>query len=209
MVLLDNKNSIKIIANYTDNFAQGYFVYDSKKSGSMTTSHLRFGPEVINAPYLIGENEADFIACHHTPHLGLINMLKFAKTGAVFLLNTTHGPDTAWDTFPRLVQQQIIDKKIRVFIIDGYDVAEKTGMGRRINTIMQTCFFAKAGILAEDKAIQLIKDYAKKTYAKKGDAVVQQNWDAIDASLAHLSEIKIPAQVTSTKELRSNSWKGF
>jgi pyruvate-ferredoxin/flavodoxin oxidoreductase len=198
-----NKNSIKIIANYTDNFAQGYFVYDSKKSGSMTTSHLRFGPEVINAPYLIGENEADFIACHHTPHLGLINMLKFAKTGAVFLLNTTHGPDTAWDAFPRLVQQQIIDKKIRVFIIDGYDVAEKTGMGRRINTIMQTCFFAKAGILAEDKAIQLIKDYAKKTYAKKGDAVVQQNWDAIDASLAHLSEIKIPAQVTSTKELRA------
>ena len=130
-------------------------------------------------------------------------MLKFAKTGAVFLLNTTHGPDTAWDTFPRLVQQQIIDKKIRVFVIDGYDVAEKTGMGRRINTIMQTCFFAKAGILAEDKAIQLIKDYAKKTYAKKGDTVVQQNWDAIDASLAHLSEIKIPAQVTSTKELRA------
>jgi pyruvate-ferredoxin/flavodoxin oxidoreductase len=135
-----NKNSIKIIANYTDNFAQGYFVYDSKKSGSMTTSHLRFGPEVINAPYLIGENEADFIACHHTPHLGLINMLKFAKTGAVFLLNTTHGPDTAWDTFPRLVQQQIIDKKIRVFVIDGYAVAEKTGMGRRLHNIAKSHF---------------------------------------------------------------------
>lgn len=198
-----NKNSIKIIGNNTDNYAQGYFVYDSKKSGSMTTSHLRFGSEKISAPYLIGENEADFIACHHTPHLGLINMLKNAKTGATFLLNTTHEVDTAWDTFPRLVQQQIIDKKLRVFIIDGYAVAEKTGMGRRINTIMQTCFFAKAGILPEDQAIQLIKDYAKKTYAKKGDAVVKQNWDAIDASLEFLYELKVPAKVTSTKELRA------
>ena len=198
-----NKNSIKIIGNNTDNYAQGYFVYDSKKSGSMTTSHLRFGPEKISAPYLIGENEADFIACHHTPHLGLINMLKNAKTGATFLLNTTHDVDSAWDTFPRLVQQQIIDKKIRVFVIDGYAVAEKTGMGRRINTIMQTCFFAKAGILPEDQAIQLIKDYAKKTYSKKGDAVVKQNWDAIDASLEFLYELKVPAEVTSTKELRA------
>ena len=198
-----NKNSIKIIANNTENFAQGYFVYDSKKSGSMTISHLRFGKEEINAPYLIGENEADFIACHHTPHLSLLNMLKNAKVGATFLLNTTHDAETAWDSFPRLVQQQVIDKKIRVYVIDGYAVADKTGMGRRINTIMQTCFFAKAGILPEDQAIQLIKDYAKKTYASKGDAVVQQNWDAIDASLAHLFEVKIPAEVTSQKELRA------
>lgn len=198
-----NKNSIKIIANNTENFAQGYFVYDSKKSGSMTISHLRFGKEEINAPYLIGENEADFIACHHTPHLSLLNMLKNAKVGATFLLNTTHDAETAWDSFPRLVQQQVIDKKIRVYVIDGYAVADKTGMGRRINTIMQTCFFAKAGILPEDQAIQLIKDYAKKTYASKGDAVVQQNWAAIDASLAHLFEVKIPAEVTSQKELRA------
>ncbi len=198
-----NKNTIKIIGNYTDNYAQGYFVYDSKKSGSMTTSHLRFGKEVIDAPYLIGEGEADFIACHHTPHLGLIDILKNAKPGAKFLLNTTHGPETAWDTFPRIVQKEIIDKKIKVFIIDAYAVAEKTDMGRRINTIMQTCFFAKAGILPETQAIQLIKDYAKKTYAKKGDAVVQKNWDAIDATLVHLQELKIPATVTSTRELRA------
>ncbi len=198
-----NKNSIKIIGNYTDNFAQGYFVYDSKKSGSMTTSHLRFGKELINAPYLIGENEADFVACHHTPHLGQIDMLKHAKPGAVFLLNTQHSEEAAWNTFPRPVQQQIIDKKIRVFVIDGYAVAEKTGMARRINTIMQTCFFAEAGILPKDKAIELIKEYAKKTYSKKGDAVVQQNWDAIDATLSHLKELKIPANVTSTQELRA------
>jgi len=199
-----NKNSIKIIGNETDNYAQGYFVYDSKKSGSMTTSHLRFGKSVIDAPYLIGENEADFVACHHTPHLGLINMLKYAKKGATFLLNTAHPADKAWDTFPRIVQEEIIKKGLKVYVIDAYDVAAKTGMGRRINTVMQTCFFSKLGnVLPADKAIELIKLYAKKTYSKKGEEVVKKNWEAIDASLAHLHEVNIPSKVTSTKELRA------
>lgn len=199
-----NKNSIKIIGNETENYAQGYFVYDSKKSGSMTTSHLRFGKELINAPYLIGENEADFVACHHTPHLGLIDMLKYAKQGATFLLNTPHSAETVWETFPRIVQEAIIKKGIKVFVIDAYAVAAKTGMGRRINTVMQTCFFSKLGnVLDSDTAIKYIKKYAEKTYAKKGMEVVQKNWDAIDASLANLYEVKVPASVTSTKELRA------
>jgi len=199
-----NKNSIKIIGNETENYAQGYFVYDSKKSGSMTTSHLRFGKELINAPYLIGENEADFVACHHTPHLGLIDMLKYAKQGATFLLNTPHSAETVWETFPRIVQEAIIKKGIKVFVIDAYAVAAKTGMGRRINTVMQTCFFSKLGnVLDADTAIKYIKKYAEKTYAKKGMEVVQKNWDAIDASLANLYEVKVPASVTSTKELRA------
>lgn len=199
-----NKNSIKIIGNETDNYAQGYFVYDSKKSGSMTTSHLRFGKSHIDAPYLIGENEADFVACHHTPHLGLIDMLKFAKKGATFLLNTTHPADKAWDTFPRIVQEEIIKKQLKVYVIDAYDVAAKTGMGRRINTVMQTCFFSKLGnVLDSDTAIKYIKKYAEKTYAKKGMEVVQKNWAAIDESLANLFEVKVPAKATSTKELRA------
>ena len=198
-----NKNSIKIIGNYTDNYAQGYFVYDSKKSGSMTTSHLRFGKDLINAPYLIGENEADFVACHHTPHLGQIDMLKYAKPGATFLLNTPQPADKVWDSFPRIVQEAIIQKHLKVYVIDAYAVAASTGMGRRINTVMQTCFFSKLGnLLPPERAIELIKEYAKKTYSKKGEEVVKKNWDAIDASLAHLHEVEIPTEVTSTKELR-------
>ena len=199
-----NKNSIKIIGNETDNYAQGYFVYDSKKSGSMTTSHLRFGKSIIDAPYLIGENEADFVACHHTPHLESVNMLKYAKDGATFLVNTPHSADTVWDTFPRPVQEEIIKKHLKVYVIDAYAVAAKTGMGRRINTVMQTCFFSKLGnVLDAETAIKYIKKYAEKTYAKKGQEVVQKNWDAIDASLANLFEVKVPATVTSTKEFRA------
>ncbi len=199
-----NKNSIKIIGNETENCAQGYFVYDSKKSGSMTTSHLRFGKKNIDAPYLIGENEADFVACHHTPHLESVDMLKFAKNGATFLVNTPHSADTVWDTFPRPVQEAIINKQLKVFVIDAYAVAAKTGMGRRINTVMQTCFFSKLGnVLDAETAIKYIKKYAEKTYAKKGQEIVQKNWDAIDASLANLFEVKVPTAVSSTKEFRA------
>ena len=198
-----NKNSIKIIGNETDNYAQGYFVYDSKKSGSMTTSHLRFGKSIIDAPYLIGENEADFVACHHTPHLESVDMLKFAKDGATFLVNTPFSADKVWDTFPRPVQEAIISKHLKVYVIDAYAVAQKTGMGRRINTVMQTCFFSKLGnVLDSETAIKYIKKYAEKTYAKKGMEIVQKNWDAIDASLANLFEVQVPAKVTSTQEFR-------
>jgi pyruvate-ferredoxin/flavodoxin oxidoreductase len=197
-----NKNSIKIIGEYTDNFTQGYFVYDSKKSGSGTTSHLRFGKEPIHAPYLIELNQADFVACHHTPHLDQINMLRYAKPSAVFLLNTQAAADEAWASFPKEVQTQIIEKKLKVHVIDGYKVAHETGMGRRINTIMQTCFFAISGILPTDEAIGYIKDSIKKSYLKKGEDVVKQNWDAVDKTLANLHEVKIPDSVTATKTFR-------
>jgi len=197
-----NKNSIKIIGEYTENYTQGYFVYDSKKSGSGTTSHLRFGSEPIHAPYLIEPNQADFIACHHTPHLYQINMLRYAKPGAVFLINTQHSADTAWNFFPKEVQKQIIDKKLKVYVIDGYKVAQDTGMGRRINTIMQTCFFAISGILPKDEAIDHIKDSIKKSYMKKGEDVVKKNWEAVDHTLAHLSEVKIPGSVSATSGFR-------
>jgi len=197
-----NKNSIKIIGEYTENYTQGYFVYDSKKSGSGTTSHLRFGSEPIHAPYLIEPNQADFIACHHTPHLHQVNMLRYAKPGAVFLINTQHGADKAWDTFPKEVQKQIIDKKLKVYVIDGYKVAHDTGMGRRINTIMQTCFFAISGILPKEEAINHIKDSIKKSYLKKGEEVVKKNWEAVDHTLAHLSEVKVPGSVSATSGFR-------
>ena len=197
-----NKNTIKIIGEYTDNYTQGYFVYDSKKSGSGTTSHLRFGKDPINAPYLIELNQADFVACHHTPHLDQINMLRFAKPGAVFLLNTQASEGEAWSTFPKEVQAAIIEKKLKVYVIDGYKVAHDTGMGRRINTIMQTCFFAISGILPKDEAIDHIKDSIKKTYFKKGEEVVKKNWEAVDKTLANLHEIKIPSSVSATKTFR-------
>jgi len=197
-----NKNTIKIIGEYTDNYTQGYFVYDSKKSGSGTTSHLRFGKDPINAPYLIELNQADFVACHHTPHLDQINMLRFAKSGAVFLLNTQASEGEAWNTFPKEVQAAIIEKKLKVYVIDGYKVAHDTGMGRRINTIMQTCFFAISGILPKDEAIDHIKDSIKKTYFKKGEEVVKKNWEAVDKTLANLHEVKIPGSVSATKTFR-------
>ncbi|MDR2732077.1 MAG: pyruvate:ferredoxin (flavodoxin) oxidoreductase [Fibromonadaceae bacterium] len=197
-----NKNSIKIIGDYTDNYTQGYFVYDSKKSGSGTTSHLRFGSDPIHAPYLIELNQADFVACHHTPHLDQINMLRYAKPGAVFLLNTQASAEEAWSTFPKEVQKEIIGKKLRVYVIDGYKVAHDTGMGRRINTIMQTCFFAISGILPKDEAINHIKDSIKKSYLKKGEEVVKKNWEAVDHTLTHLSEVKIPGEVTASKTFR-------
>lgn len=193
-----NKNSIKIIGDETPNYAQGYFNYDSKKSGTITDSHLRFGPKPIKAPYLIVQGEADFVACHQFTFLEQIDMLKYARKGSVFLLNSIYGPDEVWDHLPVEVQKDLIEKEIKFYIIDGYAVAAKTGMGQRVNTIMQTCFFAISGILPRDEAIAQIKKFIKKTYGKRGEQVVQQNYAAVDASLEHLFQVKLPAAVTST-----------
>jgi pyruvate-ferredoxin/flavodoxin oxidoreductase len=197
-----NKNSIKIIGEDTDNYAQGYFFYDSKKSGSITISFLRFGPYPIRAPYLIPYNDASFVACHQFSFLERYDVLKYAAPGAVFLLNSIAGPDEVWDLMPREVQQGIIEKKLRFYVIDGYKVAEETGMGRRINTIMQTCFFAISGILPREQAIDAIKYAIKKTYGKRGEAVVQRNYEAVDQTLANLYEIKVPEKATSTLTMR-------
>ncbi len=192
-----NKNSIKIIGEETDNFAQGYFVYDSKKSGTVTTSHLRFGPTPIHAPYLIESNQANFVACHNFSFLEKFEMLKYAKPGGVFLLNSLFGPDNVWDELPVEVQKSIIDKKLKFYVINGYDVAEKTGMGGRVNTIMQTAFFAISGVLPRDQAIVKIKKAIEKTYGKRGEAVVKQNFAAVDATIENLFEVKVPENVTS------------
>ncbi len=193
-----NKNSIKIIGEETDNYAQGYFVYDSKKSGSVTISHLRFGPKPIRAPYLIGNGDASFVACHQFSFLERLDMLKYAAPGAVFLLNSIYSTEEVWDHLPVEVQETIIAKKLRFYVIDAYEVANKTGMGGRINTIMQTCFFAISGVLPREEAIEQIKKSIKKTYGKRGEAVVQRNFEAVDHTLAHLHEVKVPAAVTST-----------
>ncbi len=195
-----NKNSIKIIGEETPNFAQGYFVYDSKKSGSLTTSHLRFGPRPIHSSYLI--TSANFVACHQWVFLEKYDILENAVPGGTFLLNSVYGPDEVWDKLPRNVQAHIINKQLKFFVIDGYKVAEDTGMGGRVNTIMQTCFFAISGVLPKDEAIEQIKYSIKKTYGKRGEAVVQKNFAAVDATLEHLHEVKVPANVTSTIEMR-------
>ncbi len=182
-----NKNSIKIIADHTDNYAQGYFVYDSKKAGAITTSHLRFGPRPIKSTYLI--HSANFIACHQWSFLEKYDMLKDLKEGGVFLLNSIYSKDEVWDKLPREVQQRILDKKAKFYVIDAYEVAQKAGMGGRINTIMQTCFFKIADVIPADKAIEYIKTAIKKTYSKAGDAVVERNNAAVDQALAHLYEV--------------------
>ncbi|MHB8806404.1 MAG: pyruvate:ferredoxin (flavodoxin) oxidoreductase [Anaerolineaceae bacterium] len=187
-----NKNSTKIIGEEGNNFAQGYFVYDSKKSGTITESHLRFGPRPIKAPYLVGKGDANFIACHQFSFLEKYDMLKYAKPGGVFLLNSIFGKDETWNNIPREVQEAIIEKKLKFYVIDAYEVAKATGMGVRINTIMQTCFFAISGILPRDEAIAEIKKYIKKTYGKRGEAVVNQNYAAVDSSLENLFEVKVP-----------------
>jgi len=190
-----NKNSIKIIGEETDNYAQGYFVYDSKKSGGVTISHLRFGPKPIRAPYQI--NQANFVACHQFSFLERFDITKMAAPGAVFLLNSIYGPDEVWDHLPRETQKDIIEKKLKFYIIDAYEVAKKTGMGTRINTIMQTCFFAISGVLPKDEAIHQIKKAIQKTYGKRGEAVVKKNFEAVDQTLENLHEIKVPDKVTS------------
>ncbi len=190
-----NKNSIKIIGEETDNYAQGYFYYDSKKSGTVTLSHLRFGPKQIRAPYLIGA--ANFVACHQFSFLERYDVTKYAAPGAVFLLNSIYGPDEVWDELPKEAQQAIIDKKLKFYIINAYDVAKEAGMGGRINTIMQTCFFAISGVLPRDQAIAEIKHAIEKTYGKRGEAVVKQNFAAVDQSIANLHEVKVPEKATS------------
>ncbi|QIK36848.1 pyruvate:ferredoxin (flavodoxin) oxidoreductase [Caldichromatium japonicum] len=193
-----NKNSIKIIAEETGQYGQGYFEYDSKKAGAMTVSHLRFGPKPIQSTYLIGDNEADFVACHQPVFVKRYDMLDKAKPGGVFLLNSPTPPDRVWDDLPARMQRTIIDKKLRFYVIDAYGIAAAAGMGRRINTIMQTCFFAISGILPRDEAIAHIKQAVEKTYGKKGQALVERNFNAIDAALAGLYEVRVPDQVTST-----------
>jgi pyruvate-ferredoxin/flavodoxin oxidoreductase len=190
-----NKNSIKIIGEETDNYAQGYFVYDSKKAGAVTVSHLRFGPKPIRSSYLI--RKAKFVACHQWSFIEKLDMLAGAQTGATFLVNSPFGADAIWDEFPREVQQSIIDKKLKVYCIDATAVARDTGMGRRTNTIMQTCFFAISGILPREEAIAKIKSSIKKTYGKKGDEIVRLNFEAVDGTLANLHEVAIPAKVTA------------
>jgi len=182
-----NKNSIKIIGENTDLNAQGYFVYDSKKSGSQTVSHLRFGKNPIHAPYLV--TKADFLACHKFNFVQKVDMLQFAKPGATFLLNSPYGKDEIWAQLPGSVQSVILDKNLRFFVIDASKVAEEVGMGSRINTIMQVCFFALSGVLPKEDAIEAIKHAIEKTYSKKGQEVVQQNFEAVDATLLHMHEV--------------------
>ncbi len=190
-----NKNSIKIIGEETENHAQGYFVYDSKKAGSVTTSHLRFGPRAIHAPYLV--ESAQFVACHNFALLERYDVLDHAAPGAVFLLNSPYAPEEVWSHLPAEVQQTILDRHLRFYTIDANAVARETGMGRRINTIMQTCFFAVSGVLPRDEAIASIKHSVEKTYAKRGEAVVRQNFEAVDRTLAHLHEVPLPAATDS------------
>jgi pyruvate-ferredoxin/flavodoxin oxidoreductase len=190
-----NKNSIKIIGEDTPNYAQGHFVYDSKKAGAVTVSHLRFGPRPIHSTYQI--HAANFVACHQFSFLERYDVLRLACPGSTFLLNSPYGPDEIWDHLPRSVQEAIIDKDMKFYVVDGYRVANEAGMGRRINTIMQTCFFALSGVLPTDEAIAAIKTAIEKTYGKRGEAVVQQNFAAVDAALAHLHEVKVPVEVTS------------
>ena len=194
-----NKNSIKIIGENTDLYAQGYFVYDSKKSGAKTVSHLRFGKSPIKAPYLI--TQADFIACHQFGFIGKEEMLKYAKTQSTFLINSPFDKDTIWDKLPYRIQKTIIDKKIKLFVIDATDVARKTGMPGRINTIMQTCFFALSGVLPPDEAIAQIKHAIEKTYYKKGKAVIDQNFKAVDQTLENLFEVQVRDVTAIVKEI--------
>lgn len=194
-----NKNSIKIIGEETENFAQGYFVYDSKKSGSTTISHLRFGKNEIHSTYLI--QAANFIACHQFTLLENFDVLEKIVDGGTFLLNSPYPQDEVWDKLPRKLQGQIINKKLNFYVIDAYSVAKKTGMGARINTIMQTCFFAISGVLQKDEAIEQIKNAIKKTYGKKGELVVKKNFEAVDGTLENLYKVDVPSEVSSQSEL--------
>jgi pyruvate-ferredoxin/flavodoxin oxidoreductase len=196
-----NKNSIKIIGEGTPNYAQGYFVYDSKKAGSVTVSHLRFGPRPIRSTYLI--SRANFVACHQFAFLERLDVLAAAEPGATFLLNSPYAPEEVWNYLPRSAQEQIIEKKLRFFVIDAVKVAREAGMGGRINTVMQTCFFALSGVLPREEAIAAIKESIQKTYGKRGEAVVAKNFAAVDRTLDHLREVKVPDQVSSGFDILS------
>ncbi|MBK1702042.1 pyruvate:ferredoxin (flavodoxin) oxidoreductase [Thiococcus pfennigii] len=195
-----NKNSIKIIAEETPNYGQGYFQYDSKKAGAVTVSHLRFGPKPIESSYLIGDDEASFVACHQPIFLKRYDMLAKAKRGGIFLLNSATPVGEVWNDLPRSMQQQIIDKGLSFYVIDAYKIAGETGMGRRINTIMQTAFFAISGILPREEAIAQIKYAVEKTYGKKGQKLLDRNFQAIDATVAGLHKVEVPSQATSAFE---------
>ena len=194
-----NKNSVKIIGEDTPNYSQGYFQYDSKKAGAVTVSHLRFGPRPIRQTCLI--TSANFVACHQFVFLEKFDMLENAAPGATFLLNAPYGPSEVWDHLPRTVQQQIIDKDIKLYVIDAYRVARDTGMGARINTIMQTAFFAISGVLPRDEAIAAIKEAIQKTYSKRGEAVVQRNYAAVDQALSNLFRVEVMDTATSDIEM--------
>jgi pyruvate-ferredoxin/flavodoxin oxidoreductase len=194
-----NKNSIKIIGKGTDHHTQGYFVYDSKKAGSITVSHLRFGPKPIRSSYLI--SRANFVACHQFQFLERMDVLEAAESNATFLLNSPFGPSDVWNYLPRSVQQTIIQKSLKFYVIDAYKVARESGMGNRINTIMQTCFFAISGVLPREDAIAAIKNAIRETYGKRGDAVVEKNNAAVDQTLAHLTQVDVPGQVSSTFDI--------
>ncbi|MFY9988121.1 MAG: pyruvate:ferredoxin (flavodoxin) oxidoreductase, partial [Chthoniobacterales bacterium] len=194
-----NKESIKIIGENTPNYAQGYFVYDSKKSGAMTISHLRFGPRPIRSTYLV--SEANFVGCHQPGFLERYDVVDKVAPHGTFLLNTPFGPDEVWSRLPESVQKQLIEKRPHFFVIDAHKVAHETGMGGRINTIMQTCFFAISGVLPSQEAMSAIKDSIRKTYGKKGADIVQTNLNAVDHTLTYLFEVHIPEEVTPRPEL--------
>ncbi len=199
-----NKNSTKIIGENTDNYAQAYFVYDSKKAGAVTVSHVRFGPRPIHSSYLI--SRANFVACHQFQFLERYDVLRLAEPGATFLLNSPYGPDEVWDHLPRSMQEQMIQKRLKFYIVDGYEVAKTANMGRRINTIMQTCFFSLMEqvtgepLLPSTEAIAKIKDAIQKTYGKRGDIVVNANFAAVDAALEHMHKVEVPEEASSTFE---------
>ncbi|MEK7384666.1 MAG: 2-oxoacid:acceptor oxidoreductase family protein, partial [Elusimicrobiota bacterium] len=189
-----NKNTIHIIGDHTEYFVQAYFVYDSKKAGAMTVSHLRFGPRPIRAPYLI--ESTNFLGCHQTMFVGRCKMLRLLAPKGVFLLNTAAGSDAAWETLPKDDQDEIRTKKLRFFVIDAYKVARDNGLGGRINTVMQACFFSISGVLPPNRAVSAIRESIREAYGKKSEAIVNQNLRAVDESLKNLYEVKIPAGTT-------------
>ncbi len=195
-----NKNSIKIIGETTDNYVQGYFVYDSKKAGAQTVSHLRFGPEPIYSSYLI--HKANFIACHQFNFIEKYDILKSVKKGGTFLLNSPFDKDAIWDVLPKKMQEQIVENELDFYVIDATKVAQEANLGKRTNTVLQTCFFAISGVLPKDEAIAKIKEAIVKSYSKKGDAVVQMNFNAVDKSLENLQKVDYPKQITSDTELK-------
>jgi len=195
-----NKNSIKIIGEETDDYAQGYFVYDSRKAGSLTVSHLRFGPDLIRSTYLV--NRANFVGCHQFSFLERFDVLKAAEEGAIFLLNSPYGPEEVWNKLPRTVQKHIINKRLRFFVVNAYRIAHEIGLGPRINTIMQACFFTLSNVIPKQRAIESIKGFIKKAYGRRGDTVVQMNFAAVDRALDTLHEVKVPDKVTSRSDIR-------
>jgi len=190
-----NKNSIKIIGEETENYAQGYFVYDSRKAGSLTISHLRFGPTPIHSPYLV--SQANFVACHQFSFLERYDVLKTAQPGAVFLLNSPYSSEEVWDYMPYSIQETIINKKLRFYVIDAYKIAKEVGLGARINTIMQVCFFYLSKVIPTEKAMEAIKHFIKKSYGNKGEKIVNTNFAAVDNALPNLHEVKVPEKATS------------